>query len=223
VADFFEQTLSFKLFKQSLRECVYQTEYKNLSIVPSSRVLAELQPKLEGRYKILKLAEAVNTLMEDLGFDEVLFDTPPAHNFFSTSALIAADRVLIPFDCDAFSAEAVHQVMELVEEIAADHNPKLTVEGVVINQYQAQAKLPLATISALLARGYPVLTPYLSSSIAMRESHAASKPLVELKPGHKLVKEFKALAAGLLGTAAEKAVLKKTSSASPKAARKPHG
>ena len=185
-------------FKNNLNDAVYRTPFDNLWIVPAERSLSELQPKLEGRYKIFKLREAVDELMSEHGFEEVFFDTPPALNFYSMSALMASDRVLIPFDCDAFSAEALLQVMDVINEVAADHQPDLKAEGVVINHFQAQAKLPTAAIDALVKQGFNILKPYLSSSIGMRESHAVNIPMVFHKPKHKLSQEFTALALGLL-------------------------
>jgi chromosome partitioning protein len=206
IADFFESTLSFKLFKDNLREALVQTDLDDLWVVPAERGLSELQPKLESRYKIFKLKEAVDALVESQGFDAVFFDTPPALNFYSMSALMASDRVLIPFDCDAFSADALLQVMDVIEEVASDHQPDLRAEGVIINHFQAQAKLPQEAIQGLLARGFTVLSPYLSSSIVMRESHAAHVPLVYFRPRHKLSEEFAQLAANLIaGTAAQDA------------------
>ena len=192
--------MSFKVFKDSLREALYKTPFDGLWLIPAERSLGELQPKLEGRYKIFKLREAIHELTKELGFTHVFFDTPPALNFYSMSALIAADRVLIPFDCDAFSAQALLQVMDVVHEVATDHRPELVAEGVVINHFQAQAKLPLEAIQSLTSRGFKVLAPYLSTSIVMRESHAAHTPLVHFRPKHKLAAEFAGLAAALRST-----------------------
>lgn len=180
-------------------DTIYETEYPGLYVIPASDALKELQPKLEGRYKIFKLGEAIDVAIEKLGFDDVFFDTPPALNFYSMSSLLAADRVLIPFDCDAFSEDAIGQVMNAVEEVATDHRPDLHVEGIVINHFQAQAKLPKSAIERLQGRGLPVLEPYLSSSILMRESHGAGIPLPFYKPGHKLTQEFLDLAQNLIG------------------------
>ena len=199
VADFFESTLSFKLFGDSMQNAVRKTAFDNLWVVPAERGLAELQPKLESRYKIFKLRDAINGLVASMEFDEILFDTPPALNFYSMSALMASDSVLIPFDCDAFSAEALLQVMEVIAEVASDHQPDLHAEGVIINHYQAQAKLPDEAIARLRQRGFPILKPYLSSSIVMRESHGVHMPLVYFKPKHKLASEYTELAARLMG------------------------
>ncbi|MBC7660513.1 MAG: ParA family protein [Chitinophagaceae bacterium] len=198
IVDFFNSTLSFRLFQDSLMDTIYETEYPGLFVIPAHDSLKELQPKLEGRYKVFKLGEAIDVAREKLGFDEVLFDTPPALNFYSMSSLLAADRVLIPFDCDAFSEDAVDQVMVAVEEVSQDHRPELKVEGIVINHFQSQAKLPKTTIERLLAKGLPVLEPYLTSSVIMRESHSEGTPLPFYKPNHKLTQEFMALAQKLI-------------------------
>ena len=201
VADFFEASLSFKLFADSLAEALVRTEFDNLFLIPAGRALAELQPKLEARYKVFKLRDAVAKLVDEHRIDDVFFDTPPARNFYSMSALMAADRVLVPFDCDAFSADALEQVMEVIEEVRADHAPELCAEGVVINHFQPQAKLPEQAADDLKARGYHLLTPYLSTSIVMRESHGAHAPLAFYRPKHKLTDEFRELAAALMGSA----------------------
>lgn len=202
ISDFFETTLSFKLFKNSLQDCLYSTRHKNLWIIPADRALIELQPKLESRYKIFKLRDAVNELIESENFDEVLFDTPPALNFYTMSALMAADRVLVPFDCDAFSAEALEQVKEVVDDVREDHQPDLCIEGIVINHFQPQAKLPVQAIKAISDRGFTILKPYLSTSIVVRESHAEQCPVVYLKPTHKLAGEYIELARNLCGAEA---------------------
>ncbi len=214
IADFFSATLSFKLFKDSLRDTIYPTAFKNLYVIPAEPALKELQPKLEGRYKIFKLREAIDATVEKLGVDDVIFDTPPALNFYSMSSMLAADRVLIPFDCDAFSAEAITTVMEIVDEVAADHCPDLEVEGVIINHFQAQAKLPASLIDSLIGEGHNVLSPYLGSSIVMKESHSACKPLVYFKPKHKLTMQFQELADGLVKTSKQMAKAKKQKTAS---------
>jgi chromosome partitioning protein len=190
LAEFFEQMLSFRLYPKEPGEFVHDTDYPNLAVMPAKRELEELESKLESRYKIYKLREALTSLDQ---FDRVFIDTPPALNFFTRSALIAAQRCLIPFDCDDFSRRALYELLMSVREIQADHNGELTVEGIVVNQYQARARLPREIVSELVDEGHPVLEPYLSSSVKIRESHQTSGPLIHLAPRHKLTTEFSQL------------------------------
>jgi len=158
--------------------------------MPSHPELEPLQSRLESRYKIFKLREALDQLE---GYDAIYIDTPPVLNFYSQSALIAADKCLIPFDCDAFSREALYTLMQAVGEVKADHNANLEIEGIVVNQYQSQANLPRQIVEELIAEGHPVLNSRISPSVKVRESHSESKPLVYYAPNHKLADEFRAL------------------------------
>ncbi len=191
IAGLFEQTLNFKFNPKKTAEFVQPTPFANLSILPSHPDLEELQGKLESRYKIFKLREALDELAGD--FDAVYIDTPPALNFYTRSALIATQTCLIPFDCDNFSRRALYALLENVQEIRADHNRDLRVEGIVVNQFQPRATLPQKLVQELVDEGLPVLKSYLSSSIKIRESHEQAKPMIHLDPRHKLALEFVAL------------------------------
>jgi chromosome partitioning protein len=190
VEDFFQNQLSL-YSREPISSLIHQSVYDNLSFMPSGRGLLELEHKLESRYKMYKLKEALSELMDD--FDRIYLDTPPALNFFSRSAMIASDRVVVPFDCDTFSKQALYQLTETVEEIKADHNPDLILEAIVPNQVPARAKLPQQLIAELKADSLPVSSTTLSSSVVMRESHEKAKPLVYLSPKHRLTQEFEAL------------------------------
>ena len=191
LADFFDQTLNFKLNPRATADFVVATPFDNLYVMPSHPLLEELQGKLESRYKIYKLRDALNELAGDS--DCVFIDTPPALNFFTRSALIAADACLIPFDCDEFSRKALYSLLENVEEIKSDHNRDLRVEGIVVNQFQPRANLPQKVVQELIDEGLPVLQPYLSASVKIKESHEQAKPMIHLDPKHKLSQEFVAL------------------------------
>ncbi|APR04863.1 Chromosome (plasmid) partitioning protein ParA [Thauera chlorobenzoica] len=191
LAGFFDQTLNFKLSPRATAEFVVATPFAGLHLMPSHPQLEELQGKLESRYKIYKLRDALDELADD--YDCIWIDTPPALNFFTRSALIAADACLIPFDCDEFSRRALYALLENVAEIRGDHNRDLAVEGIVVNQFQPRASLPQKVVQELVDEGLPVLQPYLSASVRIKESHAQAMPMIHLDPRHKLTQEFVAL------------------------------
>jgi len=191
LATFFNDALSIRLLARDPLSYITPTEFEGLHVLASSPELAELQAKLEAKHKIYKLKE----LLEKFGsqFDAVYIDTPPAFNFYTLSALIAADSCLIPFDCDDFSRRALYTLLENVEETRGDHNPDLEVEGIVINQFLSRANLPARLVDELVDEGLPVLGTKLSSSVKMRESHEQCMPLIHLAPRHKLTEEYVAL------------------------------
>jgi chromosome partitioning protein len=190
-AQFFADSLAIRILARDPLRYVTPTGYEGLHVLASSPELADLQAKLESRHKIYKLRELLLKLSGQ--FDAIYVDTPPAFNFYTLSALIAADACLIPFDCDDFSRRALYTLLENVEETRADHNDELRVEGIVINQFLSRANLPQRLVDELREEGLPVLETKLSSSVKMRESHDQCVPLIHLAPRHKLTEEFVAL------------------------------
>lgn len=191
VADFFEQTLSFNLFTKDITDFTHSTQFENLAVFPSNPELDFLERKLEAKHKIYKLKNALREL--EKYYEEIIIDTAPALNFYTRSALIAADKVLIPFDCDDFSRQALYQILGELQDLQEDHNPGLEVEGIVVNQFQPRATLPRQLVQELTEEGLPVLQVKLTSSVKMKESHQNSKPLVYFAPKHALTAQFEAL------------------------------
>ena len=188
--DCFNDWLRFTSRVGGPRACIHHSPFPGLDVLPSHPELEELQAKLEMRYKMFKLRELLLSLSE---YDEIFLDTPPAWNFYTRSALIASERCLIPFDCDAFSRQALYTLLQQVREISSDHNPQLEVDGIVANQFQPRARLPRQLLEEMLAEELPVLETKLSSSIKIRESHQHCKPLVFMDPQHKMALEFRNL------------------------------
>ena len=192
VAELLKQT-SGGLFgkKKELDEFIYETEFENLHLMASNPALETIEKELESKYKIYKLRDALNKLSET--YERIYIDTPPNFNFYSKSALIAAQSVIIPFDCDTFSKSALYNLLNNIIELQEDHNPKLRIEGIVVNQFSSQAKLPTQLINELKEEKLPVLDVYLSASIKMKESHRAQKPLPYFASSHKLTDQFREL------------------------------
>ncbi|WP_180131435.1 ParA family protein [Acinetobacter sp. YH12072] len=176
---------------KGLESYLHQSPFKNLDVIPASPSLGTLAHALESKHKIYKLRDALQPLAEH--YDRVFIDTPPAFNFFTLSALIAADRVLIPFDCDVFSKRALQTLIENVIETQDDHNERLEIEGIVVNQFQAQAKLPREVVQQLIDEGLPVLNSMLPPSVLMKESHQKNQPLIHLATDHKLTQAYQSL------------------------------
>ncbi len=188
VADFFEQTLAFNIFNKKPEEFVHATPFSGLYIMPSSPDLDAHERKLESKHKIYKLRDALNKLSES--FDQIFIDTAPALNFYTRSALIAVDRCLIPFDCDDFSRQALYNILGEIQDLQEDHNEGLSIEGIVVNQFQPRASLPKQLVDDLINEGLPVIPVMLSSSVKMKESHQVHQPLVYMAPKHALTEQF---------------------------------
>ncbi len=198
LADYYQETLRFVWYPKKAEAYVHATPVDRLDLLPAHDVLGELMSRLESRYKIGKLKDALDQLGR---YDAVYIDTPPAFNFYTLSALVAADRCLIPFDCDDFSRRALYKLLDRVREVQQDHNRDLAVEGIVVNHFQERANLPKALVSELSEEALPILQTRLSHSVIIRESHQNATPLVNYAPKHKLSMQFRSLFHELNGEA----------------------
>ena len=186
VTEFFDQMVNFKLRPKATEDFIHTTPFENLFVLPADAALEEFKASSNRATRSTSLKEA----LEKLDFDEIWIDTPPALHFYTSSALIAADTCLIPFDCDEFARHALYTLMENVAEIRADHNKTLIVEGIIVNMFQSRANLPQQVVQELRDEDLPVLEPFLSASVKIRESHQQAKPMIHLDPRHKLTDEF---------------------------------
>ena len=187
IADFFESTLSFTLAPVPFMNYATSTPFENLDVVAADKRLEELAIKLEAKQKIYKLRDALGKLR---GYDAVFIDTPPALNFYSRSALIASDRVLVPFDCDEFARQALYTLLDNIAEIRNDHNEDLQIEGIVVNQFQPRSKLPSRLVAELKAEGRPLLAQTIGSSVRVKESHETHRPMIHLDRSHRVTQEY---------------------------------
>ena len=190
IGNFFQDLLSFSFYPTSIENCIHETPFPGLNILPAHPLLSDIESKLESRYKMYKLRDALESLHE---YENIFIDTPPALNFYTRSALIAANSCLIPFDCDDFSRRALYTLIENVYEIQNDHNADLEIEGIVVNQFQPRANFPKKIIMELVEEGLPVVDAFLSSSVKIRESHDQRVPMITFAPTHKLTLEYKKL------------------------------
>jgi chromosome partitioning protein len=188
VADFYDHVLNFKYNAQEAESYIHPTPFHNLYILPASRQLETILLDLENRHKIYKLRALLDKLPP---FDHILIDTPPAMNFYTQSALIAADTCLIPFDCDLFARNAIYHLFYGVRTIKEIHNNTLRLEGVIVNQYHSLAALPKRLVDELSDEGLPIITPFISTSVKIKESHDVHLPMIHFAKKHKVTSEFK--------------------------------
>jgi chromosome partitioning protein len=178
LAKFFRECLSLNPFASgpscSLNEIAQPTPFENLSIICPHVEMESLRNRLWSHTtKIYKLRDA---LSDQSQFDEVYIDTPPVLNFYGLFAPIASRKCLTPFDYDAFSKEALYTILGVIGKIRMDHNPKLEVEGIVVNQFQHRANLPRRLVENLVDEGQRVLNTNIprgsgSANRTARQNH----------------------------------------------------
>ncbi|QKT03610.1 ParA family protein [Ectothiorhodospiraceae bacterium 2226] len=121
-------------------EAVVNIEQSGYHLLPTGGDLTAAEVELialEGRER--RLREALTPLRDN--YDYVLIDCPPSLNMLTVNALVAADSVLIPMQCEYYALEGLSALLDTIERIARAANPELTVEGVLRTMHDARNNL----------------------------------------------------------------------------------
>ena len=122
------------------RDVVLATAIDHLSIIPADRNLtgAEIElvtaPNREQRFRRI-----VAALRDD--FDFILVDSPPSLGLLTLNALVAADSVLVPINCEYFALEGIAELLSTIERVRDSLNPGLRLEGVLLTMYDDRTNL----------------------------------------------------------------------------------
>lgn len=121
-------------------ECIVKTPVETLSLLPSDIRLAGAEVELvsaDNREYILR--EALKPLRAQ--YDYIIIDCPPSLGLLTLNALCAADRVVIPIQCEYYALEGVGQLMNTVQRVQRGLNRHLDVEGVVLTMMDGRTNL----------------------------------------------------------------------------------
>jgi chromosome partitioning protein len=116
------------------------TAVPRLKLVPASPDLAGAELELSQiQHREVLLSRAIRHRLA--GYDEVLIDCPPSLNLLTINALVAADRVLVPLQCEFYALEGLAQLMRTIERVQRALNPRLALQGVLLTMYDRRNNL----------------------------------------------------------------------------------
>jgi chromosome partitioning protein len=122
-----------------------------------------------------KLRQALAPKRND--FDLVLIDCPPALNMLTVNALVAADSVLIPMQCEYYALEGLSALLSTIEQIRAAVNPRLSIEGVLRTMFDPRNNLANEVSAQLIAHfGDKVFRTVIPRNIRLAEAPSFGKP-----------------------------------------------
>ena len=174
------QLTSYELIlgEAELRDAALPTAVPGLSIVPASEDLsgAEIELMTRERREFL-LSRAIRNQVHV--WDEVLIDCPPSLNLLTINALVAADAVLVPLQCEFYALEGLSQLMRTIERVQRALNPRLELQGVVLTMYDGRNNL--SDQVALDVRdhfGAKVFDTMIPRNVRVSEAPSHGKPVL---------------------------------------------
>ena len=180
----------------SAADCVVHTEYGD--VIPASKELAASSVELinkERREYVLK--EAIASLYSE--YDYIFLDCPPSLELLTVNALVAADSVLIPMQCEYYALEGIADLMTSIKMCSKHLNRRLDVEGIVLTMYDSRANLTVQVENELRKylgkKAYDTVIP---RSVRLSEAPSHGQPGVIYDRVNRGSKAYMALAVEFL-------------------------
>jgi chromosome partitioning protein len=189
---------------KAIREVRLPTPVRGLELVPASVQLAGAEIELvgmEAREKRLRLALAG----ERERYDYVFIDCPPSLGLLTLNALVAADSVLVPIQCEYYALEGVGQLMSTVQLVQRSLNPGLEVEGIVLTMFDARTNLSIQVVDEVKKyfrdKVYRSIVP---RNVRLSEAPSHGKPIMMYDARSRGAEVYQELAKEVMERAAEK-------------------
>lgn len=158
------------------------TNQKGLDLLPSSPSLAGADVEMiEMDAREDKLSLALLPIRDN--YDFVLIDTPPSLGLLTLNALVAADGVVIPVQCEYLPLEGLAQLLQTIEMVRRKLNPQLTIRGVLMTMFDPRTRIAREVVQDV-RRQFPRKTfqTIIPRSVRLSEAPSYGEPIGRYAP-----------------------------------------
>jgi chromosome partitioning protein len=163
---------------QDLSDVIVHTDFDGLDIVPADKNLVAANLELvEQHNRESRLREKLDQIRDRYHF--ILIDCPPALDLLTVNAMVAADSILIPMQCEFFALEGISQLLDTVDRVRDSFGSKIKVEGVLLTMYDDRTNLT-RQVEEDLRKFFEteVFKTVIPRSIKLAEAPSYGKPIL---------------------------------------------
>lgn len=155
----------------SIGECLLQEVIPNVSLIPANVNLAAVEIELiDEKKKEFILRNEIDYIKEQ--YDYIMIDCPPSLSILTVNAMVTADTVLVPIQCEYYALEGLSQLIYTVNLVRERLNPTLDIEGVVFTMYDARTNLSMQVVENVKSN----LTQHIFETAIPRNIRLAEAP-----------------------------------------------
>jgi chromosome partitioning protein len=180
-----------------LESVIQQTPVERLWIAPASTDLTSADIELVGRDRRLTLLRSALSadMLYAIPVDYVLIDCPPSLNLLTLNALVAAQGILVPLQCEFFALEGLSQLMMTVREVRRSANPSLRIAGVVLTMHDIRNRLThQVELDARATLGDVVFQTVIPRNVRLSEAPSFAVPVLQHDPHSRGSQAYRELA-----------------------------
>jgi len=166
-----------------LSQAIQHTQMEGLDLVPADKNLIGVNLEMiaiDERETVLR--RHLKTVREE--YDYILIDCPPALDLLTLNALMAADAVLVPIQCEFFALEGVSELMDTIDRVRESFGHPIVIEGILLTMYDERTNLTRQVAADLREFfGTDVLKTVIPRSIRLAEAPSHGQPILLYDPG----------------------------------------
>ena len=171
--------LDVLLGEADIKNCIHYVEESGFSVLPSNSDLTAAEVELLSvDRRESRLRDALATVTFD--YDYIIIDCPPSLNMLTLNALVSADGVLIPMQCEYYALEGLSALVETIEQVRASVNPNLRIEGLLRTMFDPRNKLANDVSAQLIEHfGDQVYRTVVPRNIRLAEAPSHGLPVLK--------------------------------------------
>jgi chromosome partitioning protein len=187
--------------RYTLAEVLQPTELTSLVLVPSKQDLVAAEVELvDDPNRSYKLRDALALLLKQQPFEYVFIDCPPSLGILTVNALAAADRVLVPLQCEYYALEGLTSLMATVDRVRGGMNARLELEGIVLTMFDPRNNLA-HQVADEVKRHFHVFESVIPRNVRLSEAPSHGKPVLLYDAQSKGAQGYLSLAREIIATA----------------------
>jgi chromosome partitioning protein len=191
-----------------IRDAIVKTGFEGLDLVPADKNLVGANLELvDLQNRQARLRECLKSARDS--YEYLLIDCPPALDLLTLNALMAADTVLVPIQCEFFALEGISELMDTIDRIRASFDHPLQVEGILLTMYDDRNNLTRQVAADLKSFfGNQVFQTVIPRSVRLAEAPSHGKPILSYDPRSRGAESYIRLAKEMLAQKAQADVAK---------------
>lgn len=170
--------LDVLLGEANIKDCIQNLPTIGYRVLPANSDLTAAEVELmhaEGRES--RLRNALQEISAD--YDFIIIDCPPSLNMLTLNALVSANGVLIPMQCEYYALEGLSSLMETVEQVRGSVNPGLEIEGLLRTMFDPRNKLAIDVSDQLIEHfGDQVYRTVVPRNVRLAEAPSHGLPVL---------------------------------------------
>ena len=191
---------TYQLLEQSVKafDTIIKTNSPNVDLIPSHIDLVASEIELvDKKAREYMLKKSINEIQNQ--YDFILVDCAPSLGLITLNALVAADAVIIPIQCEYFALEGLGKLLNTIKSVQKIHNQGLEIEGLLLTMYDTRLRLSNQVVEEVKKHfGKMVFKTIIQRNIRLSEAPSFGEDIITYDASSRGAKSYLSLGSEII-------------------------